>query len=236
MENSNRARHDDTRDARTQEGESARPVERRAFEEDAGAALPDDPVQAADPAASPSSYSLRDIDEGRTPLDDEMERLVDPSIRKERLSNNLDVLDLDDSWLVEGEEPDFADSPGTTDVIESVEEAEPYFPPTDPPMTTRPLTNAGVAGGFATGSDEESEDTEDAPLRVSGGDDEIQARVIRALRHDAYTADLNIHVTVEDGVVYLTGKVRSLEDIEQAEEVAGEVPGVEEVEEDLEIV
>ena len=37
-------------------------------------------------------------------------------------------------------------------------------------------------------------------------------------------------------MVYLTGKVRSLEDIEQAEQVAGSVPGVEEVEEELEIV
>jgi osmotically-inducible protein OsmY len=53
---------------------------------------------------------------------------------------------------------------------------------------------------------------------------------------DAYTTDLNIEVEVEDGVVYLHGTVGSLDDVEQAEQIAGSVPGVVEVDEDLEIV
>lgn len=237
MDESNLARHNDTRDARTQEGDSAHPVENRAALDQLGETQADDPVLAADPTASPSSYTQRAIDEGDTPRDEEMERFIDPAFGRENMGNtNLDVLDLDASWLVEGEEPDFMDNPGTSDVIEAVEEGEPYLPPIDPPLTTRPLTNAGVRGGFSTGADEELDDTEDDPLRVRGGDDDIADRVIRALRMDAYTTDLNIDVDVEDGVVYLTGKVRSLEDVERAEEVAGSVPGVEEVEEDLEIV
>ena len=128
------------------------------------------------------------------------------------------------------------DSPGTVDVIESVEEAEPYFPPTDPPIGTRSLSNAAVRGGFASSSLEEPDGPEDVPLRVQGGDDEIAARVRYALRTDAYTADLNIHVDVVDGTVYLRGKVRSIEDVEQAEQVAGSVEGVEDVEEELEII
>ncbi len=237
MENSNSARHNDTRDARTQEGESAHPVERRAGLDELATTPADDPVLAADPWASPSSYSLKDIDEGDTPRDEEMDQLIDPTFGRENMGNtNLDVLDLDPSWLVEGEEPDFMDSPGTSDIIEAVEEGEPYVPPIDPPLTTRPLTNASMRGGFSTGADEELDDTEDEPLRVRGGDEDIAARVIRALRLDAYTTDLNIDVEVEDGVVYLTGKVRSLEEVERAEEVAGSVLGVEEVEEDLEIV
>ena len=235
MVNPNEARHNDTRDARTMPGESARPVEHRPFEK-TEIPPPDDPALAVDPTADPSSYSSRDLEEGRTPLDEEMDRLIDPSIGRERISTNPDVMDLDESWREESEEPDFMDSPGTIDIIEAIEEAEPYFPPTDPPLTTRPLTNAGVMGGFAADSDEEPEDEEEEPLRVRGGDDEIAARVIRALRLDAYTSDLNIHVEVEDGVVYLTGKVRSLEDVEQAEQLAGSVDGVEDVEEDLEIV
>ena len=91
-------------------------------------------------------------------MDRNMERLVDPTMDTERVSNNFDVLDLDESWLVEGEEPDFMENPGTVDVIEAVEEAEPYFPATDPPMTTRPLDNAGVLGGFAMDSYDEDED------------------------------------------------------------------------------
>ncbi len=237
MDNSNAARHDDTRDARTQASAEARPVEHRSLSgEDETEAPPDDPVTAADPTASPSSYTWKDIEEGDTPLDDDMERLVDPSIGRERISANPDVLDLDDEWRTEGEEPDFMDDPGTEDIIEAVEEGEPYFPPTDPPLTTRPLTNAGVMGGFATDSDEEPEESEGEPSRFQGGDDEIAARVIRALRLDAYTSDLNIDVEVEDGVVYLKGQVSSLEDAEQAEQVAGSVDGVEEVEEDLDII
>ena len=235
MDNSNEARHNDTRDARTQAGESSRPVEHRPLEE---TEVPpaEDPALAGDPTASPSSYSSKEIEEGRTPLDEDMDRLIDPSIGRERMSTNPDVMDLDESWLVESEEPDFMDSPGTVDVIEAVEEAEPYFPPTDPPLTTRPLTNAAMRGGFATGALEEPEEPEEEPRRVRSGDDEIAARVKRALLLDAYTTDMNINVTVEDGVVYLSGQVRSLEDVEMAESVAGNVEGVEEVEEELEIV
>jgi hypothetical protein len=196
----------------------------------------DDPVTAVDPGASPSRYTDRQIEEGDTPLEEDMDMLVDPSIGREKLSTNPDVLDLDESWRVEGEEPDFMDDPGTSDVIESVEEAEPYFPPIDPPISTRSLSNARVRGGFASSSLEEPDEPEDEPLRVKGGDDAIAARVRYALRTDAYTADLNINVEVEDGVVRLHGKVRSIEDVEQAEQVAGSVEGVEDVEEELEII
>ena len=237
MDSDNLARHDDSRDSRTTEGDSAHPTEARELPDETFVLEPaDDPVNAVDPTASPSRYTNREVEEGDTPLDEGMDMLVDPSIGREKLSTNPDVLDLDESWRVEGEEPDFMDNPGTSDIIESVEEAEPYFPPTDPPISTRSLSNARVRGGFASSSLEEPDEPEDVPLRVKGGDDEIAARVRYALRTDAYTADLNIHVEVEDGVVRLTGKVRSIEDVEQAEQVAGSVEGVEDVEEELEII
>jgi hypothetical protein len=237
MNSDNLARHTDSRDSRTQAGESAHPVELPETPDEVIVLNPaDDPVTAVNPEASPSRYSNRDVQEGNTPLDEDMDALVDPSIGREKLSTNPDVLDLDDSWRVEGEEPDFMDDPGTSDIIESVEEAEPYFPPTDPPLRTRDLDNAEVSGGFATTSLEEPDEPRDVPLRVEGGDDEIAARVLYTLRADAYTSDLNIHVEVRDGTAYLTGKVRSLEDVEQAEQIAGSVEGVEDVEEDLEII
>jgi hypothetical protein len=237
MDESTSAQHHDSRDNRTTSGDTARPIEQRdAPDELRVQGAPDDPVSAADVNASPSSYSQRDIDEGNTPLDEDMDQLIDPSIGRERMSTNLDVMDLDETWRVESEEPDFMASPGTTDIIESVEEAEPYFPPTDPPLDRRARTNAEVRGGFSITSLEEPDEPEDHPLRVQGGDDEIAERVRYALRTDAYTADLNIDVEVEDGTVYLHGKVRSIDDIDQAEQIAGSVPGVEEVEEDLEIV
>jgi hypothetical protein len=93
-----------------------------------------------------------------------------------------------------------------------------------------------VVGGFAADSLEGPLEDEQVPPQVRRGDDELALAVTRALRADSYTTDLNIEVEVEDGVVYLRGVVSSLEDIEQAEEVAGRVPGVEDVEEVLEIV
>jgi hypothetical protein len=237
MEPNNPARHTDSRDARTQAGDTPHPTEPRDTPDEIDVeAPPDDPVNAVSPTTSPSRYSQRDIDSGNTPLDEEMELLIDPSIRRERMSTNPDVMDLDDSWRVESEEPDFMDDPGTTDVIEAVEEAEPYFPPTDPPLGRGPHGDISVRGGFSGTSLQEDDSGEDDPLRVQGGDDEIAERVRYALDTDGYTADLNIEVEVEDGVAFLHGKVGSLEDIEQAEQVAGSVEGVEEVEEDLEIV
>ena len=153
------------------------------------------------------------------------------------MSTNPDVLDLDDSWRVEGEEPDFMDDPGTTDMIESVEEAEPYFPPTDPPLGRGSGNAVSVRGGFSGTSLQEDDAGEDDPLRVQGGDDEIAERVRYALEIRRLHRRPQ-HRRGSGGWCGLscTARSRSLEDIEQAEQVAGSVEGVEDVEEDLEIV
>jgi hypothetical protein len=165
-----------------------------------------------------------------------MDRMIDPSLGRERLSTNMDVLDLDRSWIQESEEPDFSDDPGTGDIIAVVEGEETYFPPVDPPIRAGRNQNASIVGGFSGTSLEDPVEPEDHPSQVQANDDELTEQVMYALAADSYTADLNIEVEVTDGVVYLHGKVGSLEDIEQAEQVAGSVPGVEDVEEDLEIV
>jgi len=147
-----------------------------------------------------------------------------------------DVLDLGAEFLVEGEEPDFAADPGTTDVLDAVENGDVFFAPTDP--VVRPATNMeglDIQGGFADTALDDPDESPN-PVRIKYNDEDIAARVIRALRNDAYTTDLDIDVEVEDGVVYLRGRVNSLDDVEQAEEVAGRVDGVEDVEEELEIV
>jgi BON domain len=235
--NSRRFPDEDSRDNRTTQGPSPMPITSRDMESEARPLSPaDDPVNAVSPGASPSSYTQRDIDEGNTPIDQELEEMVDPGLGREQLSTNPDVLNLDDSWRVESEEADFMGDPGTVDVIEAVEEGEPFFPPTDPVIRIEGYNDADVLGGFAATSLEEPTEVEDVPGRAQGGDDEIAQRVRYALSTDAYTADLNIEVEVEDGVVYLHGTVGSLDDVEQAEQVAGSVEGVVDVEEDLEIV
>lgn len=240
---SNLASTNDTRDARTGQGIQPHGDPVRAprtgaeAEDNLPIAAPDDPVNAVDPRASAFEFTTREIDEGETPLDEGMDELIDPSLGMgERLSTNPDVLDLDSSYFEESEEPDFSGSPGTTDVIAVVEEGETYFAPTDPPNIRSRFQNADVLGGFSGTSLEEPDEPENHPLRVQGGDSELVERVRYALAADAYTTDLNIEVEVEDGIVYLHGSVGSMDDIEQAEQVAGSVPGVVDVEEDLEIV
>ncbi|MGI8588692.1 MAG: BON domain-containing protein [Chloroflexia bacterium] len=149
-----------------------------------------------------------------------------------------DVLDLGPEDRVEGEEPTFAGDPGTTDVMDVVENGATYFPATDPVVKSvdNGLEGLEVTGGFAESSLEEPGDAQRDPPQFKFHDDEIAENVITALRDDAYTTDLDIDVEVVEGVVYLRGRVNSIEDVEQAEEVAGRVEGVVDVEEELEIV
>ncbi len=122
MDEQNRARHEDSRDSRTWEHETPHSVEHRDMPGEAIVeAAPDDAVSAVYPMARPTEFTIEEIEEGETPVDDEIELMVDPSIGRERISSNPDVLELDSDWREEGEEPDFMYDPGTTDVIESIE-------------------------------------------------------------------------------------------------------------------
>jgi MoxR-like ATPase len=76
------------------------------------------------------------------------------------------------------------------------------------------------------------------PLRSSDGTvgDEALADAVRsALRHDSSTTDLDIEVSVEGGVVRLFGTVAGMEDVDNAEAVAGRVPGIIDVVEELRV-
>ena len=109
---------------------------------------------------------------------------------------------------------------------------EVYVPPTDPVISTRPDGDAAVLGGFSTSAEEEI-----VPRRSASdgqiGDEAIVDAVQSALRHDAATADLEIDVTVEQGVVRLRGTVPGPEDAENAEAVASRVRGVVEIVDEL---
>ena len=145
--------------------------------------------------------------------------------------------ELGSDVAIGGIEYDFNDPAGTTDVMESSAEAEPYFPPTDLVLRPAPETREGyeVVGGFAATA---MDDLAEGPLPVSGvrrGDEEIADDVRRELSEDSSTTDLAIRVDVRNGIVYLRGSVPSLEDAAAAEEVASRVPGVVEVREHLNI-
>ncbi len=146
--------------------------------------------------------------------------------------------------LGEPTEPDFNEpTPGvggdmTTNAMIAVEEGIPYSPPTDP--VVRPTDDdqaLAVVTGFGETSTDEFPDLSattalgDAPP----GDEDIREQVIAALQSDAATIDLVIDVSVRDGVVRLRGRVQTLDDVEFAEEVAGRVPTVREVIEELHV-
>jgi osmotically-inducible protein OsmY len=142
-------------------------------------------------------------------------------------------------------EPDFTDQELETSATEMAGEARAaddpdpdgetvFFPPTDPVMTVDDRNEVQVLGGFAPTSMDETE-AEPSALDGRPGDEAIADAIRRELREDALTTDLRIQVTVRDGVARLRGAVPSLDDAESAEEVAGRVPGVREVIEELDV-
>ena len=121
------------------------------------------------------------------------------------------------------------DSIDVTEVSEDV-----YFPPVDPPIRGG-VTNSreGIIGGF----EDDSMSTVDVDRSESGGvgDEALADAIRRELSQDSATTGLRIRVDVAEGVAYLHGRVDDLEDVDAAEEVAGRVPGVREVVEELEV-
>ncbi len=157
-----------------------------------------------------------------------------------------DALSLMDD--VSDEEADFAGSPGTTDQIQAVEEGETYFAPIDPVVEpSRRGSDLEIVGGFQSEATDDTDEEEeeafedsvafDAETRViDRDDDDIQEDVLRELREDAETTTLNLDVRVVRGVVFLRGKVQSIDDAENAESVASRIPGVVSVEDRTDVV
>ena len=146
--------------------------------------------------------------------------------------------------LAEREEdvdPDFTDQPIDTsglagtgdDPDEDDDEDTSFFPPTDPVLTTGEGGEVEVLGGFSPGAG--APGVERSTLDGGYGDEAVAEAVRRELRRDAATTDLRIAVDVRQGVVYLRGTVPDVDDVENAEEVAGRVPGVVEVVEELRV-
>jgi osmotically-inducible protein OsmY len=158
-----------------------------------------------------------------------------------------DLPDTLDEALAGGSdfEPDFTDQELETGATEMAGEAsatddpdlddqEVFFPPTDPVVTLDDQNEVQMLGGFAPTSMDEIE-VEPSALDGQPGDEALADAIRRELREDALTTDLRIRVIVRNGVAHLRGSVPSLDDAESAEEVAGRIPGVREVVEELDV-
>lgn len=86
------------------------------------------------------------------------------------------------------------------------------------------LAAGTLASGFAQAQDK-------PPV----ADTAITQRVERALQKDRALGNMHIRVETSEGVVNLTGFVRSMEDIARAGELARTVPGVTKIRNDLRV-
>jgi osmotically-inducible protein OsmY len=126
------------------------------------------------------------------------------------------------------------DFTGSAEVDPEDEVHEAYFAPTDPVVTIDQRNQTRVLGGFASTSDEAMPVPRSA-LDDEPGDEALVEAILRELREDAATTDLRLRVSVRQGVARLRGRVERLEDAEQAQEVAGRVPGVRDVIDELDV-
>ena len=120
------------------------------------------------------------------------------------------------------------DDEDTAELDDSAGDSDEFDMPDDPPIVPGGRDNALIPGADGT---EDDVHTNGRPMT----DDEITARVLRLLRSDSATSMLRIHVRTEDGVVTLRGSVETLDDTDNAAEVASRVSGVIDVVDELDV-
>jgi len=144
-----------------------------------------------------------------------------PTTDGEVRTHSSPEVDVDDEVMP------FPDVAGTSDVEEAVRDAEPYVPPTDPPVLPGGYEGVHVATGFGLDAEEEA-----ARGGEPRGDFDIQDQALLVLQQDSLTSRYDLHVHVRDGVVRIHGRVPSLDDAEHAMALLSELPGVVDVEDD----
>jgi hypothetical protein len=110
-----------------------------------------------------------------------------------------------------------------------------YVPPDDPPILPSDDPQQIEMGvGFAKEAQFEDPRGEYVPERLAGGDWDLQARIVSVLHKSSLTNQMtDVQVQVEDGIVYLSGRVDTLDDIDVVCSVVEQVEGVVDVEEEL---
>jgi hypothetical protein len=115
----------------------------------------------------------------------------------------------------------------TDDPNEAAEEGLTWVPPTDPPVVPGESGDPQVAAGFGTTATDEPYDIDHEGEVVLAGDD-VEARVLEALRADAATSTLADGLTVEaeGGAVTIDGEIDDVDDEDAIVAVAERVAGV----------
>ena len=126
----------------------------------------------------------------------------------------------------------------TDDPLVATEEGVPYDPPTDRVLSEVRIEEGGPdqAGTDPTDAGElERVDDVQAAGSASPRDDELRADVVEALRASDVAAGDRLRVAAIGSRVTLSGEVESIDIAEELLGIAGDVPGVDEVVDELEI-
>ena len=116
--------------------------------------------------------------------------------------------------------------------MSAVDENETYLPPMDPVEKPDAHGDPQIVGGFSPDS---MSDEVPVPRPVTGGspDEALADRIRRELLEDAATTDLEVLVEVRDGTAYVRGHINDLVDADNVMAVAGRVPGIADVVDEL---
>ncbi len=127
----------------------------------------------------------------------------------------------------------------TDDYLVATEEGVPYDPPSDRVLTQPRSGESGAefAGTDATQAGElEREDYVQPPTVTDvPRDDELQADVIERLRASDVVAGDRIRVAAEGSRIRLSGEVESVDVLDEILGIVGDVPGVEDVVDDIDV-
>lgn len=123
----------------------------------------------------------------------------------------------------------------TDDPNEAAEEGLTWIPPTDPPLRTGD-DGPEVAAGFGTSATDEPFDQDHHAAALSPVD-EVEARVLEALRADALTSGFadDLEIDVEGGRVRIAGLVDDVDDEDAVLAVVETVSGVGEADSRLKV-
>ncbi len=165
----------------------------------------------ADDVEQMQTITMTDVYQGET------------DVNQERIESgeNLDL--LLEQELREGE---------TDDVMVAIEEGITYVPPIDPPIQNDPddPESIQVASGFSLSAND-PDSTEGDFDTARTGEDDMSARVRRALLNDSSTTHLADRLIIETvhGTVTLRGEVDDLDDTDNIVAVVSDLPDVEAV-------
>ena len=112
-----------------------------------------------------------------------------------------------------------------------------YTPPDEPPILPSDSPEGiEIVAGFGKDLEEDDDPREQIlPPTVADNDLDLQEKILYVLRHSSETNRMppDVQVEVEDGIVYLTGQVETLDDVDLVSTLVQDIEGVVDVEEDL---